>query len=1506
MAGSPARRASYKDTLQPALHRRFSSTATLLLAVSYIEALLLASWSSCELPPSMHRGIGHTDVAPSLADFWSWFPIGPAGVRTAIIFSCGLAILVLRIAHYHVGLKTTESGLQTLGSALLSLQTYETGLWYGVSSSLFCPVFLFSMSDSANLRWITYFSGDRARLNERPLFLACYLGACALMQTISHYRRDVDRLDLSLPTKPKAGEVGKKLGILPASFQTVLLQLPAVFGRSVRSAASSVFVAILLYHFLLRSFAWGWTLALLRPFYNLPRTSMLPPSWPIDLYLLGRCVYAGTLINFLWAAGNTAFSIFMVKEPLKNGNPLTSESKDPNGSLLNGLKSKKLSIQARTQSFAMWELALIAQDFEARRQAIYCDIDRKDGPMWAQVYAICMGLLKDVEARVDEYGKAPAAVVAEPAALAPKQRFSAPLREDPIFSKKSQPSGLVEKAIDQIARAPGSSPVSELSPVAKKAWKTAKDRVLTKQQQEALSPEHLRGELDHWTTRLTKLDGVGALLSHSFRARFAAATLGTPFAEPTLYVHAIQALCQLAVHSLGEDQFGNVHRDVASIVRTLTSVIRKLEALKARFPTHWADTAGVKDTPEVDQVVDALRTGLEQVVTKFEPYSNDLRLSLGDVRLAKEAAAQPKAVEVKAKETEAVSSSSSSKNSNDKRKPEARRPQRREQTRPEMEQVRITIRNQDFDLDASTAGLEHQMAVATSPALHSVSVFCDGPGAYGDHFPLSMVAGGAPHLKEVVFFGCVRTWLPANPVPRLGSLTSLYLCSPEAGDLSHWAEHTDFKSLVSLSIVDYPLCPDDLHWLAGKERFPNLRQLNVQIPMEDTIDEEWCDEEVEAVNTFCKSLPCLEDITLYTDSQAHEIISCVLSRHGDSLKRLHLQDSCSRFDSGQGFTLDTFRNIRDRCPSLQYLRADVHRTFSDCQEAAIYQTISGMRCLRELVLCLKCCYVCWPGYYRDKAAEDLPPHWASYNMEPWPFRNHRATWLLRNGHIRDLLANSAFDESLARSIWDAIYDGGQGVRSLQSLSLHLKDNELLSAMKESPMWRQSRRLVSRLAYGSIYLFLLVVLLGLLLITPADAIERSISNNQRYNVLIVTISYVVTIFVVIFVYVLRLYINKMALTAIPKHWVPVDKGDVKDAVYKMIAAGLSRSALVAYGARPRVEERDEDGAIRDPPCRQSAEAWRGSGEGSGGNKAASEETAAPLPPRRAVWGEIEHPGWASPNSPDLPDLQYSTVLSELPNLIEAKALTMAPTDPESQTDPPMLDPEASALLQRQPHMSLRDYTEHLAELGVIDADEMASDFLSRFEYARFSNRPISDAKFREIMHRFAQLLRAMRPLDLDALGSVGSSVGADEDDEDDEWGPRPSESDIDNDAPMDPTPPSPRSSISRPATVSSRGSAPKSGGATASARAWSFRTAPNTPGSRRTGLRSLSRKSSSNSFAQTRRPYSLSHSPSSPSLRSKASSSDSGSIIRLATREDPDALPYVLNLRSTGNRGHEPG
>lgn len=276
-------------------------------------------------------------------DFWPWFPLGSAGVRTAFIFTCGLAILILRIAHYHVGVRT-ESGVQTLKAALFSPQTYETFFWYAVSSSLFCPIFLGALHDTSNLRWIAHTSGDRARLNERTVFFAFYLTTSAVLQTVVHYQFDLDRLIFVKPVA-KTDDANPKSGGLTGSAQKLVQQFPTVFAGCVKQATYSLLLAMVLYYAMFRGFAWSWALMVFRPFYNLPRSNLTPSTWPTDLFLMVRCIGAGTMLNSIWAAGNTAFSIFMAKPPLKGGKPFSADSKDPNGSLLNGLKSKKSSIQ---------------------------------------------------------------------------------------------------------------------------------------------------------------------------------------------------------------------------------------------------------------------------------------------------------------------------------------------------------------------------------------------------------------------------------------------------------------------------------------------------------------------------------------------------------------------------------------------------------------------------------------------------------------------------------------------------------------------------------------------------------------------------------------------------------------------------------------------------------------------------------------------------------------------------------------------------------------------------------------------------------------------------------------------------------------------------------------------------------------------------------------------------------------------------------------------------------
>ncbi|KAK7415918.1 hypothetical protein QQZ08_012186 [Neonectria magnoliae] len=421
-----------------------------------------------------------------------------------------------------------------------------------------------------------------------------------------------------------------------------------------------------------------------------------------------------------------------------------------------------------------------------------------------------------------------------------------------------------------------------------------------------------------------------------------------------------------------------------------------------------------------------------------------------------------------------------------------------------------------------------------------------------------------------------------------------------------------------------------------------------------------------------------------------------------------------------------------------------------------------------------------------------------------------------------------------------------------------------------------RRLVFSIIYRTLYLLLYVVLVGLLVATPADAIRHSLRNDQIYNVWIIAAAYTATILIVTFVFFTRLYINRTDLDSIPKGWVPIEKGDVRSAVYKIIAAGLGRSATIAYESRPRLEfeDRVEQEEYLRPQSKQSA----------AGSGMATEDLMVNLPRRPAVWGEIEHFGWASPTSPDLPNLQYTTVLSELPNLIEGKALTLAPPDPTSQTDPPILDPEAVALLQRTANMSLRDYIVHLAGLGVLEMDATATEFLSHYEYARFSNRPISNARFKELMHLFAEILRAMEPFDSDILD------GGQPEDEDTS---SPS-SIVESDCGLGTKPGSPRSNNSR-SYAGSITSSTRRARRQPSTNTWNlYRTAPN---SIRSGMsEAVSHKPSVNSLAQSRRHYPVSQ-PSTASLRSKSSAS-SGSVIRLATRHDSSDLPYVLSLRDT--------
>jgi nucleoporin NDC1 len=294
------------------------------------------------------------------------------------------------------------------------------------------------------------------------------------------------------------------------------------------------------------------------------------------------------------------------------------------------------------QAYATWELALIARDFEARRKGIFEDIDRKEGPMWSQIYVLELENLKALEKRMDDYGKPPApppVAQEKPGPQPPTRVVEPPISADVwVKSKPKTFSDTVGKYVADVAKLPGKKTEDTLVPLAKRTLADIKDALLSKGQQEKIEREGLLGVYHSVYNRVIRTPTLGWLFRQTYSRRLTNAVMAFPNSEISVYVNSAFILSELAVTSLSEDSYGNVHRDVPSIIRTLTAVIRKLEVFRDSFPVHWTDVDVKRDCKPVDELLDALKQALERVVAGFEPYASDLRLTRTDLRLAKEAA----------------------------------------------------------------------------------------------------------------------------------------------------------------------------------------------------------------------------------------------------------------------------------------------------------------------------------------------------------------------------------------------------------------------------------------------------------------------------------------------------------------------------------------------------------------------------------------------------------------------------------------------------------------------------------------------------------------------------------------------------------------------------------------------------------------------------------------------------------------------------------------------------
>ena len=240
-----------------------------------------------------------------------------------------------------------------------------------------------------------------------------------------------------------------------------------------------------------------------------------------------------------------------------------------------------------------------------------------------------------------------------------------------------------------------------------------------------------------------------------------------------------------------------------------------------------------------------------------------------------------------------------------------------------------------------------------------------------------------------------------------------------------------------------------------------------------------------------------------------------------------------------------------------------------------------------------------------------------------------------------------------------------------------------------------------------------------------------------------------------------------MVGVGKSYIPVEKGEVGRSVRKMIVAQLERSAMIAWESRPRdlfgeILMAEQSGVL---PVETA----------SLGRNDYTVGQEIPVDPSSPPWGDVKHAGWSSPaqgQDEDVPDLQFATVIAELPNLIEAQAVSLAPPDTGIVAgSAPIADPVVAEVLRRPATMGMREYLSQLSYLQLVNPPEIGLRFLLQYEKARFHGNATTEADFKHLMASFADLLSGMTELQPEILEQIreqaGEEAGSDMDAEDDQ-------------------------------------------------------------------------------------------------------------------------------------------
>ncbi|KAK5076439.1 hypothetical protein LTR64_006081 [Lithohypha guttulata] len=607
----PAKPRPYRRFLTSALHTRFVHAASLALIWHQVLAGLASDW--------------YTGVP---AFFWAFFPIGPSGIKALLFTISSLFVFLLQISNLKFGHRCTPSNWITIKILFSSYSTYAVLFWYTISAFWFCEAFVFTSPPSQELGWIINGGyGAPDKLNERPIYFRIFFIIIAVIQSFLHLYQDAS----SAPRYTKEESSDTKVASLGA---WLMPQVSVMFRTAVLSSGIASILGPFFYNGFLRNSLWKSHIVVARLIASIARSEANPPD---SFYVGGIMLYVflwGFALSLTWQIDLALFKRFMMQQPIRNGVPLSTLSKDPNGTLLQGLKTTNQTVK----TFAFWELHLIATKYPERRKAIFADIERpSQPPMFLQMLTAGLDVVKAMESRMKELVSSPPlpSTNAQGGPLPDENLQHLPrILPNPtpakvsIYQQPASATTLPQRAgnfISYEAKQIGSSPDAWQPPVEK-----GKQLAI-----EYSSParETLHSRIDQ-----AQQSPIGRYLLTSPRRLILSAILGTPTATPTLTLHAINSITTLLVESLHEDEYGRAIHSVPSTVQTFMNSILAIAGFVHKHTN--GTTLGIEgdnELGEVDAIFKALKSNLEKLLDRFQGFVAGDGLSIRDLNEAQKA-----------------------------------------------------------------------------------------------------------------------------------------------------------------------------------------------------------------------------------------------------------------------------------------------------------------------------------------------------------------------------------------------------------------------------------------------------------------------------------------------------------------------------------------------------------------------------------------------------------------------------------------------------------------------------------------------------------------------------------------------------------------------------------------------------------------------------------------------------------------------------------------------------